>query len=104
MQVNTPQGEAARTEAAHRAQHGVIVLVTAARDSAPVSDVRRGDGVQISDAGLALSSTDGAADGAVSGVDSRHADEIRSKILSGAYNTLEVADQVARALIRSGDL
>lgn len=103
MQVNTPQGEAARTDAAPRAQQGVVP-VAAARDGGPTSDVRRADDVQISDAGLALSTTDGPADSAVSGVDPRRADEIRSKILSGAYNTLEVADQVARALIRSGDL
>ena len=40
----------------------------------------------------------------VSSLDSRRADQIRSSILSDSYNSLEMADQIARAVIRSGDL
>jgi hypothetical protein len=59
--------------------------------------------VQISDAGLALA-TDGTAAQASSQLDPARADQIRSNILSGAYNSLGMADQVARSVIRSGDL
>lgn len=69
----------------------------------PVASARGADAVQISDAGLALASQGKAAESTTS-LDSRRADQIRSNILSGAYNSLETADQVARALVRSGDL
>ncbi len=64
----------------------------------------RSDKVQISDAGRALAArgSDGEAS-ASSGVDPAKADRIRSRILSGAYDTLDVVDTVARRLIKSGD-
>lgn len=69
----------------------------------PVSPVRGADAVQISDAGFALAN-DGTAKQASAPLDPQRADQIRSSILSGAYNSLEMADHVARAVIRSGDL
>ena len=69
----------------------------------PVASARGADAVQISDAGLALASQGTTTDSTTS-LDPQRADQIRSNILSGAYNTLGTADQVARAIVRSGDL
>lgn len=72
------------------------------RPAAPASSaVDRSDKVQISDAGRALAARDGDES---SGVDPARADRIRGRILSGAYDTLEVVDAVARRLLDSGDL
>jgi anti-sigma28 factor (negative regulator of flagellin synthesis) len=69
----------------------------------PVTPTRGADAVQLSDAGLALAS-EGTSNAPAAPLDSQRADQIRSNILSGAYNSLDMADQVARAVIRSGDL
>ena len=61
----------------------------------------RSDKVQISDAGRALAARDG---DSTSGLDPARASRIRGRILSGAYDTLEVVDAVARRLLDSGDL
>jgi hypothetical protein len=37
-------------------------------------------------------------------VDPARAAQIRERVLSGAYDTLEVVDAVARRLLQSGDL
>jgi len=65
------------------------------------SSVDRSDKVQISDAGRALAARDGEA---TSGLTPARAATIRGRVLSGAYDTLEVVDSVARRLLDSGDL
>jgi anti-sigma28 factor (negative regulator of flagellin synthesis) len=66
----------------------------------PASPVQRGDKVQISDAGRAL-----AAQASNKGeLTPERIAEVRELILSGAYNSLEVVDQVARQMIASGDI
>lgn len=100
MQVNKP-GEIARTEAVQRTQQ--TVAPAPANTDAPAA-VQRTDAVQISDAGRALSGSDVDASGEAGSLDPRRADEIRSRILSGAYNSVEMADQVARSILHSGDL
>jgi hypothetical protein len=62
--------------------------------------VDRSDTVSISDAGRALAARDGGSDS----VDPARASQIRDRVLSGAYDTLEVVDAVARRLLDSGDL
>jgi hypothetical protein len=67
----------------------------------------RGDQVQISNAGRALASQ--AASGAgqtadVQGLSAERVSEIRDRILQGAYNSVEVVDQVARRMLESGDI
>jgi hypothetical protein len=99
MHVNKIAGDAIRTDAPSRVQGSPMPEGPVD----PVAPVRRADAVQISDAGLALA-TDGTAAHATSPLDSARADQIRSNVLSGAYNSLGMADQVARAVIRSGDL
>ncbi len=65
------------------------------------SSVDRSDKVQISDAGRALAAREG---DATSGLTPARAATIRGRVLSGAYDTLEVVDSVARRLTDSGDL
>jgi hypothetical protein len=61
----------------------------------------RSDKVEISDAGRALAARDGEE---TRGLDPARAARIRGRVLSGAYDTLEVVDAVARRLLDSGDL
>src|ERR1700712_1404985 len=67
------------------------------------SSADRSDKVQISDAGRALSARtdDTQAASSSSGVDPARSDRIRGRILSGAYDTLDVVDTVARRLLDS---
>lgn len=67
------------------------------------SSLDRSDKVQISDAGRALAARDGGSASA-SSLDPARADKIRGRVLSGAYDTLEVVDAVARRLLDTGDL
>lgn len=101
MQVSKTPGEIARAEAAQRAQQSVAPAP--ASTEAPTA-VRRVDAVQISDVGRALSGSDVNTADEAGSLDSRRADEIRARVLSGAYNSVEMADQVARSILRSGDL
>lgn len=70
------------------------------------SSLNRSDKVQISDAGRALAArADGTSDSAsTSSLDPARASRIRQRVLSGAYDTLEVVDAVSRRLLDSGDL
>ena len=63
----------------------------------------RSDKVEISDAGRALAARGGDDTQSSSSLDPSRADQIRGRILSGAYNTLDVVDTVARRLLDSGD-
>jgi hypothetical protein len=63
---------------------------------------QRGDKVQISDAGRALAAQ--ANGGARETLTPERIAEVRERILSGAYNSLEVVDQVARKMLASGDI
>ena len=73
---------------------------------APVpSSADRSDKVQISDAGRALSArTDDTQSASAGGLDPARSDRIRGRILSGAYDTLDVVDTVANRLLDSGDI
>lgn len=106
MKVNNTPGDVARTDAVQRAQQAATPAP--ATTEAPAA-IHRIDAVQISDAGRALSGPGaggdvGANGAAAESVDPRRADEIRTRVLSGAYNSVEMADQVARSILRSGDL
>ena len=64
---------------------------------APVAPVGgRTDSVEISNQGRSLSSA--------ASVDPERVAELRRKVYEGAYNSLDLVDQVARRIIRSGDL
>jgi len=57
----------------------------------------RTDSVQISDAGRQMSASQADA------VNPERIAEIRQKVLQGAYNSLDVVEQVARRIITRGD-
>jgi anti-sigma28 factor (negative regulator of flagellin synthesis) len=61
----------------------------------------RSDSVQISDAGRSMASR--AAADASTTFDPERVAQLRTKVLTGAYNTLDVVDQVARRIISRGD-
>jgi hypothetical protein len=62
----------------------------------------RSDKVQISDAGRALSAR--GSDRATADLDPARAASVRHRILSGAYDAVQVVDAVARRILASGDL
>lgn len=69
---------------------------------APVAPVERSDSVQLSENGKSMARK----------LEAEHRDsldpertaELRRKVLDGAYNTLDVVDQVARRILQRGDL
>lgn len=63
---------------------------------------RRNDKVQISDAGRALAAQ--GSENAHETLTPERIAEVRERIMSGAYNSLEVVDQVARRMLASGDI
>lgn len=73
------------------------------QNDAPAAQ-RPGDAVQLSAVGLALSSAAGGANAVTSGMDATRISALRDKVMSGAYNSLAMADKVARSIISSGDL
>jgi hypothetical protein len=88
------------THSAQFAENADRVRLTPAAPALAVTD--RSDKVQISDAGRALAARE--ADGKVGSFDSTRAEQIRSRVLYGAYDSLEVVDALARRLLESGDL
>jgi hypothetical protein len=73
----------------------------------PVAPVgRAGDKVQISDAGRALAAQANEAAGAnpKGELTAERVSEVRQRILEGAYNSLDVVDEVARRMLAHGDI
>jgi negative regulator of flagellin synthesis FlgM len=71
----------------------------------PASPVQRTDRVQISDAGRALAAQRAEAAGEPEKVLSpERVAEIRQRILGGAYNSVEVVEEVARRMLERGDI
>ena len=68
--------------------------ITQSPDTTPVKP----DSVQISDAGRRLNTEQANA------LNPERVAELRTKVLTGAYNTLDVVDQVARRIMTRGDL
>jgi flagellar biosynthesis anti-sigma factor FlgM len=62
----------------------------------------KSDSVQISDAARTMARR--AEQDTKSTFDPERVAELRTKVLTGAYNTLDVVDQVARRIISRGDL
>lgn len=105
MKIQHPGAEAARTEALRSSR--VAATESGAKPSSHAdAPVVRRDRVQISDAGRALSArlaADGPERAATPATPERIA-ALRQKVLDGAYNSLEMVDQVARRILQSGDL
>lgn len=62
----------------------------------------KSDSVQISDAGRSMAGRLEKQD--EKAFDPERVAELRTKVLSGAYNTLDVVDQVARRILQRGDI
>ena len=72
----------------------------------PVVPVERGDKVEISEAARQLAAGGRVQEAAASPsvLTPERVAAIREKILNGAYNSVEVVDQVARKMLASGDI
>jgi anti-sigma28 factor (negative regulator of flagellin synthesis) len=100
MKINNIPAEVARPDAVQKSQS-----VTQGNSQGETQGVsRQNDQVQISDAGRALANGGTSESNATSTLDPQRAEEIRTRILSGAYNSLSMAHQVAQAILNSGDL
>jgi hypothetical protein len=71
---------------------------TGAQPVVPAPSTR--DSIAISDVGRALS----AQDTQIGDLDPHQESVIRKRIVDGAYDALEIVDQVARRILESGDL
>jgi hypothetical protein len=100
MQIYPKDADAVRRDATQssRAADGDAVGVI----SATPTSVDRSDRAVTTDAGRASTARRGAPGRAP--LDPVRASQIRHLVLSGAYDTLEVVDAVARRLLDSGDL
>ncbi len=85
-----------------RATPGASPVVPRPGDGGPVPGTPpvKSDSVQISDAGRHLAGRLEQQEA----LDPERVAELRTKVLTGAYNTLDVVDQVARRIISRGDL
>ena len=74
--------------------------------SQPAAKVERSDKVEISEAARQLAASGGLREAStVQGeITPERVAAIREKILKGAYNSIEVVDQVARKMLASGDI
>ena len=61
----------------------------------------RGDSVQISSAGQSLA---GRSDRVMGELDDERVSELRARVLGGAYDALDMVDEVARRILARGDL
>jgi anti-sigma28 factor (negative regulator of flagellin synthesis) len=68
------------------------------------SQAPRNDRVQISDAGRALAAKATSDVSESESLSPERVDQIRQRILKGAYNSTEIVDQVARRMLESGDI
>lgn len=103
MYINPKSSGSIRPESMSKPADVSEAAAVKSATSAPVGS-DRSDKVEISDAGRALAARDGKEAQSSPGLDPARADRIRGRILSGAYDTLEVVDTVARRLLDSGDL
>lgn len=67
------------------------------QQASPVRQLRA-DSIEISDAGRRMNAEQRDA------LDPERIAELREKVLTGAYNTLDVVDQVARRILTRGDI
>ena len=77
------------------------------QESSTAAPAPRSDRVQISSAGRALATQAAVSAGHAAeaqGLSPARVAEIRGRILQGAYNSVEVVDQVARRMLDRGDI
>ncbi len=104
MRINDKGAELARAEMV-RSTRTAEVSAAGGEPVGAVATLERADRVQISDAGRALAArAEGAEEGAGTELTPERIAEVRRRILEGAYNSVEVAGQVARGILERGDL
>lgn len=102
MKINSTPAETIRTEHI-QGTRSTVGAEGGVQATQPVAPVTRTDRVQISDAGRAMAAQMGEAQEA-GALDPARAAEIRQRILTGAYNSVDMASDVARNILGSGDL
>lgn len=100
MRINGNIFDPLRPDRATPNSNGSVARPT--EQGGPASGSAKSDSVQISDAGRSLAGRLEKDDQA--SFDPERVAELRNKVLSGAYNTLDVVDQVARRILSRGDL
>lgn len=104
MKINNNSGvEFRRTELANGVQ-GAGESSRKAAPAQPAVPARGSDKVQISDAGRALAAQETGTAEKKEALSPERVAEIRQRVLEGAYNSVEVVDQVARRMLERGDI
>lgn len=106
MRINPSISQLQQAEQANRVREGGVQPTSSSTAAAsPVAPAPKVDRVEISDAGRALSAQQGADQpGVRAELSPERLTELRSKVLGGAYNSLEMVDQIARRMLQSGDI
>jgi hypothetical protein len=100
MRINEPNPEYLRSEQLKNVRGGAEGGPKDAPQ--PTGPVTRTDKVQISDAGRALAAN--SVSEPATELSPERTAEIRQRILHGAYDSLDVVDQVARRMLARGDI
>ena len=107
MKINPAGSEIRRAELTKPVQATTEIAKKQSIDPSSSAPAPRSDQVQISDAGRALASQAAASAGnavETQGLTPERIAEIRGRILEGAYDSVEVVDQVARRMLEHGDI
>ena len=109
MRIDRSNPEIQKSDLASRVREtGAKPTPSGGGPAQPVAAVPRVDRVEISDAGRALAAkaSDGPAASAGAGgeMSADRVTELRQRVLSGAYDSLAVVDQVARRMLQNGDV
>lgn len=105
MRIDRSNPEIQKSDLASRVREtGAKPTPSGGGPAQPVAAVPRVDRVEISDAGRALAAK--ASDGTAAGseMSAERVTELRQRVLSGAYDSLAVVDQVARRMLQNGDV
>jgi negative regulator of flagellin synthesis FlgM len=107
MRINSAGAEFIRPTQTAEVQRGAEENAVKKATAQPTAPVERGDKVEISDVARKLAASAKGADETSSTREAFTPERvamIREKILSGAYNSVEMVDQVARKMLASGDI
>jgi negative regulator of flagellin synthesis FlgM len=108
MRINRGSPEMQQAELASRVREPLAKPTpTGSGPAQPVAAVPRVDRVEISDAGRALAAQAGGTEASAEAgreMSPDRVNELRQRVLSGAYDSLAVVDQVARRMLQNGDV
>jgi negative regulator of flagellin synthesis FlgM len=107
MKINSTGADFIRPDQTREVQRSNEESAAKKAVSQPAASVERSDKVEISDVARQLAaSTRGVDEASATRAEltPERVSAIREKILKGAYNSIEVVDQVARKMLASGDI